>query len=278
MNTTVAFRRILTPLACSCAALFLAGAGAAPARAQNTNSAASAPDSAADVSQFPSLDKLPGKVPPAVWNGLARVWSRDHAQWKATASNDVGAVVFLGDSITEGWSTLAKDFPKLKVANRGIGGDITCGVLYRLKADVLSLNPVAIVLLIGTNDAGDGASGEDVAANIQLILLAIKNANPKIKVIVCKVMPRAERNGAIYTPIYAEKIQKANSLVEQFVKGQPNFAICDTWSIYADDKGNPNPEDFNADHLHLNSAGYAVWKKALDPVLANLHVEPDHTQ
>jgi lysophospholipase L1-like esterase len=180
------------------------------------------------------------------------------------------AVVFLGDSITEGWRTLAQDFPNLKVANRGIGGDITSGVLYRLKADVLSLKPAAIVLLIGTNDVGDGASGEDVAANIQLILLAIKNTDPNIKVIVCKVMPRAEgRNG----PIYAEKIQKANSLVEQFVKGQPNFAMCDTWGIYADDKGNPNAEDFNGDHLHLNAAGYAVWKKALDPVIASLRVE-----
>jgi lysophospholipase L1-like esterase len=274
MNKTLVVRRILMPLAVWSAALLLAGAAAAPARAQTTNNPAVAPDSAADVSQFPSLDKLPGKVPPTVWSGLARAWSGAHARWQATASNEVGTVVFLGDSITEGWRTLARDFPNLKVANRGIGGDIASGVLYRLKADVLSLKPVAIVLLIGTNDVGDGASGEDVAANIQLILLAIKNTNPNIKVIVCKVMPRAERNG----PIYAEKIQKANSLVEQFVKGQPNFAMCDTWGIYADEKGNPNAEDFNADHLHLNAAGYAVWKKALDPVLASLHVETGKAQ
>jgi lysophospholipase L1-like esterase len=274
MNNTFVVRRISIPLAISCAALLLAGAGAVKARAQAANNPAVAPDSAADVSQFPSLDKLPGKVPPTVWTGLAGVWARDHAQWKATASNDVGAVVFLGDSITEGWRTLARDFPKLKVANRGIGGDITSGVLYRLKADVLSLKPAAIVLLIGTNDVGDGASGEDVAANIQLILLAIKNTNPKTKVIVCKVMPRADGNVAIY----AEKIQKANSLVEQFVKGQPNFAMCDTWGIYADEKGNPNAADFNPDHLHLNAAGYAVWKTALDPVLASLQVQTGTAQ
>jgi lysophospholipase L1-like esterase len=226
-------------------------------------------DSATDASVFPGWDKLPGKVPPRSWARLGQVWASDHARWKATASNDVGAVVFLGDSITEGWRTLAADFPKLKVANRGIGGDVTSGVLYRLKADVLSLNPVAIVLLIGTNDFGDGGNPEDVAANMQLILLAIKNANPNTKVIVCKVMPRAEGSG----PIYAEKIQKANSLIEQFVKGQPNFVMCDTWGIFADEKGNPNPEDFNTDHLHLNAAGYAVWKKALDPVMASLHLE-----
>jgi lysophospholipase L1-like esterase len=49
--------------------------------------------------------------------------------------------------------------------------------------------------------------------------------------------------------------------------------MCDTWSIYADEKGNPNPVDFLPDHLHLNAAGYAVWKKALEPVIDNLHLK-----
>lgn len=229
----------------------------------------SAPESVIDVSQFPSLDQLPGKVPPHVWTGLAGVWARDHARWQATASNDVGAVVFLGDSITEGWSTLAKDFPKMKVANRGIGGDITCGVLYRLRADVLRLHPEAIVLLIGTNDVGDGADPEDVAANIRLILQAIKSYNPRLKVVVCKIMPRSDGNAQLY----AQKIQKINALLEPFVKSQKNWAICDTWSIFADANGLPYPADFRPDHLHLNAAGYVVWKSALDPVLAKLNLE-----
>jgi beta-glucosidase len=143
------------------------------------------------------------------------------------------------------------------------------GVLYRLRADVLSLNPSAIVLLIGTNDVGDGADGEDVAANIKLILLAIQNYNPKIKVIVCKVMPRGDGN----TQVFSEKIQKANSLVEQFVKGQPNFVMCDTWGVFVDENGVQIADDFRPDHLHLNAAGYAVWKKALDPLLARLNLK-----
>ncbi len=266
MKIALFVRRFLPSCTIPGAALLLTAAGINFTRAQNTNLTTPAPRGAADVSQFPSLDQLPGKAPPNVWNGLANVWARDHQRWATTASNDVGAVVFLGDSITEGWRTLATDFPNLKVANRGIGGDITSGVLYRLKADVLSLNPSAIVLLIGTNDVGDGEEPEDVAANIRLILQAIKDYNPNLKVIVCKIMPRSERSGQIY----AEKIQKANALVEQFVKTEPNFAICDTWSIYANAQGDPNPVDFNADHLHLNAAGYAVWKAALDPIMARL--------
>lgn len=246
--------------------LGLAVAGAVSACAQTTNAAASPTAGATGMLQFPSLDQLPGKVPAHVWPGLAGVWARDHARWQTNSSHDAGAVVFLGDSITEGWSTLAADFPKLKVANRGIGGDITSGVLYRLKADVLSLDPAAIILLIGTNDLGDGADGDDVAANIRLILQAIKNYNPKLRVIVCKVMPRADGSGKGWS----EKIQKANSLVEDFVKGEANCKICDTYGIFVDAQGEQIAEDFRPDRLHLNAAGYAVWKKALDPLLADL--------
>ena len=165
-------------------------------------------------------------------------------------TNDIGAVVFLGDSITEGWITLARDFPNLKVADRGIGGDVTSGVLYRLQADVISLDPGAIVLLIGTNDLGDGSDPADVADNVKEILPAIKKFNPKLKVIVCKVMPR----GDISVPVISAKIKQVNALVEDYVKTEPNFAICDTWSIFADDQGAPNPVDFRPDHLHLNAA------------------------
>jgi lysophospholipase L1-like esterase len=261
MKMTFFVRRCFVLLSWWCVALLVAGAGAISARAQSINGAA-------DVSRFPDLKQLPGKAPPRVWSGLAGVWARDHARWKATASNEVGAVVFLGDSITEGWSTLARDFPQLKVANRGIGGDITSGVLYRLKADVLSLDPAAIVLLIGTNDVGDGSDADDVAGNIRLILRAMHNFNPKLKVIVCKILPRTDGNA----PAYAEKIKKTNALIERVVKKEPGVTLCDTWSAFTDKEGHQKGEDFRLDHLHLNAAGYAVWKSALEPVMANLHL------
>ena len=252
------------------AVLLLGGAGAFPSFAQT----AAAPREAGtnDVSVFPGLDKLPGKPPPHVGNGLAGMWRRAHQQWQRTAASDVGAVVFLGDSITQGWNSLSNDFPNLHVANRGIGGDITSGVLYRLDADVLSLNPAAIVLLIGTNDAGDDAEAEDVANNTKLILQAIKKFNPNLKVVVCKIMPRGEVSPQGAPPPLAAKIQKINSLVEDYVKSEPQFAICDTWSAYADANGAASVLNFQDDLLHLNPTGYTVWKAALDPVLTRMHI------
>ena len=66
----------------------------------------------------------------------------------------------------------------MKVANRGISGDTTRGVLIRLEDDVLALNPAAVVLLIGTNDLEEGAHPGRIAGNLKLILAALQRAQP----------------------------------------------------------------------------------------------------
>ena len=133
----------------------------------------------------------------------------------------------------------------MKVANRGIGGDITRGVLYRLDADVLSLDPKAIVLLIGTNDIGNGARPEDVAANIKAILDAIRQKAPTIPVIVCEVMPSSEKKDRP-----ADKIERLNTLIKREMRWRRHVYVCDTWSIFADANGDAPEPIFLADLLH----------------------------
>ncbi|HEV2455796.1 MAG TPA: GDSL-type esterase/lipase family protein, partial [Verrucomicrobiae bacterium] len=141
---------------------------------------------AQDVSTYPTNTAvLPGKGPAAKWSGLPKAWADCHTRWAATAANDKDGVVFLGDSITELWKTQSQEFPGLKVVNRGISGDTTRGVLYRLDSDVLSLDPRAIVLLIGTNDIGAGADPADISDNIKDILRRIRKKCPEIPIIVC---------------------------------------------------------------------------------------------
>lgn len=95
------------------------------------------------------------------------------------AKDKKGAVVFLGDSITQGWSDdFHGDFGDLVVANRGISGDTTRGMLIRLQADVLSLDPSAVVMLMGTNDLEEKAEPETIADNVELIIAALKKHNP----------------------------------------------------------------------------------------------------
>jgi lysophospholipase L1-like esterase len=223
---------------------------------------------AVDVSQYPTnAALLPGKGPATSWNGLPAVWAQRHALWVKTVDQDHDGVVFLGDSITQGWNSLGRDFPNLKAVNRGIGGDTTRGVLYRLDSDVLSLQPRAIVLLIGTNDIGNGADPSDVADNIKAIIKAIHHKYPNIPIIVCEVMPSSETK---QRP--ADKIEKLNKLIKKDVRWSSHTYLCDTWTIFADVHGDA-PQDIFPDLLHPNAAGYAKWTAALKPIFAKRNIQ-----
>jgi 6-phosphogluconolactonase len=217
-----------------------------------------------DVARWPDDAEFPGVGPIQKAPWFQSLWTNRRLDWWKNRENDKGAVVFLGDSITQGWGTLAKDFPTIKVANRGISGDTSRGVLQRLKEDVLDIEPAAVVLLIGTNDIGLNGTPEEVAENTRLILQAIKSRYPRIPVIVCRVMPSTEK---LARP--ADKIQKLNALVDEIVKQDPQFVRCDTWSIFADGTGSAKKEEF-PDLLHPNEAGYAKWTAALKPIFEKL--------
>jgi lysophospholipase L1-like esterase len=217
------------------------------------------------VAKWPGVENLPGKGKIADNGMYHAAWAFRRTDFWKNREKDKHAIVFLGDSITQGWGSLAEDFPHFKVANRGIGADTTRGVWYRLQEDVLDLDPEAIVLLIGTNDIGLGTTPEETAENLKAIFALLKKHNPKMPVIVCKVMPSTAKIGRP-----AEKLQKLNGLVDDLIKGDPQFTRCDTWSIFADANGEAKAEEF-PDLLHPNAAGYAKWKAALDPILAKLN-------
>lgn len=216
----------------------------------------------------PTAEMLPGKGPAQKGDWFDKVWTQRRAEFKANKVASRGAVVFLGDSITQGWGDPGRYFPQYHCANRGISGDTTRGILYRLQEDVIELAPAAVVLLIGTNDIGLGADPADVAENVQAILTALRRSDPKLPVIVCKVMPS---HASKQRP--ADKIQKLNALVDELVRRDAGFIRCDTWSIFADADGNAKPEEF-PDLLHPNAAGYAKWVAALNPILAKLSLPP----
>jgi len=216
------------------------------------------------VARFPDDSEFPGLGPIRKMDWFKTLYTQRRVQWWLNREQDKGAVVFLGDSITQGWGNLAQTFQPMKIANRGISGDVTRGVLYRLKEDVLDLNPAAVVLLIGTNDLEEKGEPEVIAGNIKLLFAALKTHNPKMPVIFCKVMPS---HASKSRP--ADKIQKLNALVDDLVKNDPQFIGCDTYSIFADDEGNARKAEF-PDLLHPNAAGYAKWTAVLKPIFAKL--------
>jgi lysophospholipase L1-like esterase/poly(3-hydroxybutyrate) depolymerase len=215
----------------------------------------------------PPSSEFPGEGPvqPGIW--FRGLWQEKRADWAKNRERDKEAVVFLGDSITQGWSSLANDFPKLRVANRGISGDTTRGVRYRLQGDVLELHPKAVVLLIGTNDLGLGAAPEGVAKNVSEIIRELRaGGGAELPVIICKVMPS---DASKQRP--SDKIRRLNELVDQAVSESkdPRLIRVDTFSIFADENGNAKKEEF-PDLLHPNATGYGKWRAALEPVFGKL--------
>ena len=227
---------------------------------------AQAPAFAPDRFALPATDEgVPGAGPLRRYDWFQRLWRERRGEWAARGDRDRGAVVFLGDSITQGWGGgLGAAFPGAKVANRGISGDTTRGVLLRLQEDVLSLDPAAVVMLIGTNDIDEGAAPETIASNVKLILAAMKNHGPRMPVVLCLIMPSSAQ---MKRP--ATAIQATNALFLVAVKGDSRVTVLESYRLWADTSGDAPIEEF-PDLLHLNEAGYARWAAALRPILATL--------
>ena len=208
---------------------------------------------------------LPGEGALRRYEGYVKRWHDARKEWSERIQQDQGAVVFLGDSITQGWGADFKGhFPGMKLANRGISGDTTRGMLLRLKEDVLSLQPKAIVLLLGTNDIEVGVPVDAIGRNFEKIFAAIKAHNPKVPVVLCRVFPSsADKKRPV------ETIKAVNALYENIVRGDSQVTVVDTWALFANPEGNATGTWF-PDLLHLNAEGYARWAAGIRPVFATL--------
>lgn len=210
-------------------------------------------------------DGLPGVGPIRRYGWFKRLWESKRSGWSQRVAADQGAVVFLGDSITQGWGdTFKGSFGDLKVANRGISGDTTRGMLIRVDADVVALNPRGVVLLMGTNDLEEGATPEQVVHNIKLIIQTLKEYDVQIPIVTCLVFPSSATKKRP-----SAQIKRVNELIRSAVYGDPQITVVDTWTLFANEEGDAKSEEF-PDLLHPNDLGYAKWAAALKPIFATL--------
>jgi lysophospholipase L1-like esterase len=224
---------------------------------------------AASPYEIPATDEgLPGAGPIRRFPWFKSLWLERRTAWAGQVQQDQGALVFLGDSITQGWGDVGSSFPGVKVANRGISGDTTRGVLLRLQEDVLSLNPKGVVLLIGTNDLEEKAEPETIAGNLKLIIGALRRHDPSMPVVLCAVFPSSLSK---FRP--ADQIRKINELYRKAIVDEPQVTLLDTWALFDDVHGDAKEEEM-PDLLHPNLLGYAKWSAALHPVLETVGLIP----
>lgn len=166
-------------------------------------------------------------------------------------------VVFMGNSITEGWLDHAPEFFKDKpYINRGISGQTTPQMLIRFRADVVALQPAAVVILAGTNDiAGNtGPATLDMIMDNIRSMTEIAQANG-IEVILASVLPAFDypwRPGLQPNV----KIPQLNEMLESYAREQGAFYL-DYFSAMDDGKNGMRAE-LTYDGVHPNKAGYEV--------------------
>lgn len=171
-----------------------------------------------------------------------------------------GDIVFLGDSITDGgaWEEL---LPGVPLKNRGINADDTLGVLKRLD-DILHAKPLAIFLLIGTNDLPwwTYRKDRDILKTYDEILARCVEVSPHTTVYVQSLLPRGRA--------YAQRIKKLNVELEALA-ARHAYVFINLYPAFVDANGMLRAELTN-DRLHLMSEGYAIWVSIIKPLVDEL--------
>jgi len=187
------------------------------------------------------------------FGGLDRFREAD-AQLPAPAPNE-DRVVFMGDSITQGWK-LNESFPGKPYINRGIGGQTSPQMLVRFRQDVIDLKPKVVVILAGTNDiAGNTGPMTLKQTEDNLTSMAeLAHANG-IRVVLCSVLPAFDYS-------WAPGLQPAMRIFEldgwiRDYAAKNNYVYVDYYSAMKDDRGGL-PAALSADGVHPLPAGYEI--------------------
>jgi len=169
-----------------------------------------------------------------------------------------GAMVFVGNSITEGgnWNEM---FPEKQILNRGIGGDISEGVLKRLD-EIIRHQPSKIFICIGTNDIAKGIEQSAIIKNYISILETIKAQSPTTKIYVQSILPVGKE---VIFGHSNEKIIPLNAAIKKLCS-EMGIVYIDLYASFIDETGYLNPQ-FTNDKLHLMGKGYLTWKGLIAP-------------
>lgn len=176
-------------------------------------------------------------------------------------------VVFMGDSITEGWAQFFESqFPGKPYVNRGISGQTTPQMLVRFRQDVIALRPAVVVIFAGVNDiAGNtGPSTLDMIENNLMSMVDLARANG-IAVVLCSVLPA---NKFSWRPELApaQDIVQLNRWMKQYA-AQHGVTWVDFWTPMADERQGL-PRSLSADGVHPNEAGYRVMAPLVERGIA----------
>jgi len=171
-------------------------------------------------------------------------------------------VLFTGSSSIRVWPDLAGDFPSYSVMNRGFGGSQMSDVLYYFDRVVAVYDPALILVYEGDNDLASGKSVDQVYADYVAFLALVEGQLPDADVAFIATKPSPSRSQ------YLEVTQELNARLNDLASNNSHLWFIDVFTPMLNDSGQPRPELFGSDMLHMNAAGYELWQSIIEPVLA----------
>jgi beta-glucosidase len=195
-------------------------------------------------------------------------WTKMHDGFNERAKKGDVELVFLGDSITQGWAdndTWKKYYGPRHAANFGIGGDRTQHVLWRLEhGNFDGIKPKLVVLMIGTNNSnGADNTAAEIADGIKAIVAQLREKLPDTKVLLLGIFPRGEKPNP-----QREKNAQASELASKIADDKHVFYL-DIGPKFLTADGTLTKEVM-PDYLHLSPQGYEIWAEAIEPKVKEL--------
>jgi lysophospholipase L1-like esterase len=196
------------------------------------------------------------------WPNLRRYRAQNSQAGLPAASEN--RVVFMGNSITDGWINASPDFfSKNAYLDRGISGQTTPQMLIRFRQDVIDLKPKVVVILAGINDIAEntGPSSVEMIENNLMSMAQLAKANG-IKVVMCSILPAYAfpwRPGI--NPV--EKVAAVNKWMKNYA-AKNNFVYVDYYNAMADDRKGL-PSNLSKDGVHPTKDGYKIMESLVVP-------------
>ena len=171
-----------------------------------------------------------------------------------------GGIVFTGSSYIRRWTNLVADFPGLPVVNRGFGGCQLADVYHYADRIVIPYAPRQVVIYAGGNDINAKKPPQVVFGDFVALMNKLRAAVPQAQLVFISCPPSPKRWAQ--TP----QIREVNLLIARYCR-RHDIAFVNTFELMLGPDGLPRPDIYDADQLHMNETGYAIWRNAVAPQL-----------
>ena len=190
-------------------------------------------------------------------------WEKEIAAFEAADRTNAPAnngIVFVGSSSIRLWKTLAADFPGLPVVNRGFGGSQLADSVNFAERAIIAYHPRQVVVYAGGNDINAGKSPDVVYGDFVALMTKLRARLPEARLAFISSAPNPSRWAQV------EKVKRLNSLAEAYCR-EHHLDFINVFPLMLGPDGNPKPDIYVADRLHMNPKGYAIWREAVAPYL-----------